>query len=131
MIKTFLHNICIKNFLHAFAFIQKTLSHPHLLTSAASFRTPIPDSKHFKRIMENMQKQIDALRGDVDQVIDKLDHVLEILASLILPSRVDAATVGANPPIDSPLSNVVWPFFIMFVRLQNNEVPRIESPFNN
>jgi hypothetical protein len=61
--------------------------------------------------MENMQKQIDALRGDVDQVTDKLDRVLEILASLILPSRVDAATVGANPPIDSPLSNVVWPSF--------------------
>jgi hypothetical protein len=39
--------------------------------------------------MENMQKQIDALRGDVDQVTDKLDRVLEILASLILPSRVD------------------------------------------
>ncbi|KAK2456532.1 hypothetical protein QL285_003892 [Trifolium repens] len=61
--------------------------------------------------MENMQKQIDALRGDVDQVTDKLDRVLEILASLIPPSRVDAATVGANPPIDSPLSNVVWPSF--------------------
>ncbi|WJX65188.1 hypothetical protein P8452_49874 [Trifolium repens] len=61
--------------------------------------------------MENMQKQIDALRGDVDQVTDKLDRVLEILASFILPSRVDAATVGANPPIDSPLSNVVWPSF--------------------
>ncbi|KAK2421634.1 hypothetical protein QL285_032243 [Trifolium repens] len=58
-----------------------------------------------------MQKQIDALRGDVDQVTDKLDRVLEILASLILPSRVDAAKVGANPPIDSPLSNVVWPSF--------------------
>ncbi|KAK2422897.1 hypothetical protein QL285_033390 [Trifolium repens] len=61
--------------------------------------------------MENMQKQIDALRGDVDQVTDKLDRVLEILASLILPSRVDAATVGENPPIDSPLTNVVWPSF--------------------
>ncbi|KAK2436377.1 hypothetical protein QL285_021375 [Trifolium repens] len=58
--------------------------------------------------MENMQKQIDALRGDVDQVTDKLDRVLEILASLILPSRVDAATVGANPPIGSPLSKVIW-----------------------
>ncbi|KAK2410818.1 hypothetical protein QL285_046160 [Trifolium repens] len=61
--------------------------------------------------MENMQKQIDALRGDVDQVTDKLDRVLEILASLILPSRVDAATVGANPSIGSPLSKVVWPSF--------------------
>ncbi|KAK2437096.1 hypothetical protein QL285_022026 [Trifolium repens] len=71
----------------------------------------IPDSKHFKRIMENMQKQIDALRDDDDQVIDKLDRVLEILANLSLPSRVAAATVGANPPIDSPLSKVVWPSF--------------------
>ncbi|WJX35653.1 hypothetical protein P8452_23613 [Trifolium repens] len=61
--------------------------------------------------MENMQKQIDALRGDVGQVTDKLDRVLEILANLSLPSRVDAATVGANPPIDSPLSKVVWPSF--------------------
>ncbi|WJX83213.1 hypothetical protein P8452_65889 [Trifolium repens] len=61
--------------------------------------------------MENMQKQIDALRGDVDQVTDKLDRVLEILASLSLPSRVDAVAVGANPPIDSPLSKVVWPSF--------------------
>ncbi|KAK2442856.1 hypothetical protein QL285_014009 [Trifolium repens] len=61
--------------------------------------------------MENMQKQIDALRGDVDQVTDKLDRVLEILANLSLPSRVDAATIGANPPIDSPLSSVVWPSF--------------------
>ncbi|KAK2415936.1 hypothetical protein QL285_038373 [Trifolium repens] len=58
-----------------------------------------------------MQKQIDALRGDVDQVTDKLDRVLEILANLSLPSRVDAATVGANPPIDSPLAKVVWPSF--------------------
>ena len=54
--------------------------------------------------MENMQKQIDALRGDVDQVTDKLDRVLEILASFSLPSRVDATAVGANPPIDSPLA---------------------------
>jgi hypothetical protein len=61
--------------------------------------------------MENMQKQIDALRGDVDQVTDKLDRVLEILASLSLPSRVDVAAVWANPPIDSPLSKVVWPSF--------------------
>ncbi|KAK2422265.1 hypothetical protein QL285_032811 [Trifolium repens] len=61
--------------------------------------------------MENMQKQIDALRGDVDQVTDKLDRVLEILASLSLPSRVDPATVGANPPIGSPLSKLVWPSF--------------------
>ncbi|KAK2362124.1 hypothetical protein QL285_087213 [Trifolium repens] len=61
--------------------------------------------------MENMQKQIDALRGDVDQVTDKLDRVLEILASLSLPSRVDVATVGANPLIGSPLSKVVWPSF--------------------
>ncbi|KAK2367802.1 hypothetical protein QL285_081053 [Trifolium repens] len=61
--------------------------------------------------MENMQKQIDALKGDVDQVTDKLDRVLEILASLSLPSRVDPATVGANPPIDSPLTKVVWPSF--------------------
>ncbi|KAK2389100.1 hypothetical protein QL285_062721 [Trifolium repens] len=59
--------------------------------------------------MENMQKQIDVLRGDVDQVTDKLDRVLEILANLSLPSRVDAATVGANPPIGSPLSKVIWP----------------------
>ncbi|KAK2410376.1 hypothetical protein QL285_045742 [Trifolium repens] len=56
-----------------------------------------------------MQKQIDALRGDVDQVTDKLDRVLEILANLSLPSRVDAATIGANPPIGSPLSKVIWP----------------------
>ncbi|KAK2366653.1 hypothetical protein QL285_080013 [Trifolium repens] len=61
--------------------------------------------------MENMQKQIDALRGDVDQVIDKLDHVLKILANLSLPSRVDATTVGANPPIGSPLSKVIWHSF--------------------
>ncbi|WJX12855.1 hypothetical protein P8452_03308 [Trifolium repens] len=65
--------------------------------------------------MENMQKQIDALRGDVDQVTDKLDRVLEMLASLGLPShqviRVDDATVGANFSIDPSLSNVVWPSF--------------------
>ncbi|KAK2399704.1 hypothetical protein QL285_049490 [Trifolium repens] len=61
--------------------------------------------------MESMQKQIDALRGDVDQVTDKLDRVLEILASLSLPSRVDVAAVGANPLIGSPLSKVVWPSF--------------------
>ncbi|KAK2353148.1 hypothetical protein QL285_090809 [Trifolium repens] len=61
--------------------------------------------------MENTQKQIDALKGDVDQVTDKLDRVLEILTSLSLPSRVDPATVGANPPIDSPLTKVVWPPF--------------------
>ncbi|KAK2443820.1 hypothetical protein QL285_014893 [Trifolium repens] len=61
--------------------------------------------------MENMQKQIDALRSDVDQVTDKLDRVLEILASFSLPSRVDATVVGANPPIDSPLAKVVWPSF--------------------
>ena len=89
----------------------KSLSHLHPFTSTASFPTLIPDSKYFKRIMENMQKQIDALRGDVDQVTDKLDRVLEILASLSLPSRVDAATVGANPSIGSPLSKVVWPSF--------------------
>jgi hypothetical protein len=59
--------------------------------------------------MENWQKQIDDLRGDVDQLTDKLDRVLEILASLSLPSRVDAAIVGENPPIDPPLSKVVWP----------------------
>ncbi|KAK2456148.1 hypothetical protein QL285_003538 [Trifolium repens] len=61
--------------------------------------------------MENMQKQIDALRSDVHQVTDKLDRVLEVLANLSLPSRVDPATVGANPPIGSPLSKVVWPSF--------------------
>ncbi|KAK2450059.1 hypothetical protein QL285_009199 [Trifolium repens] len=65
--------------------------------------------------MENMQKQIDALRGDVDQVTDKLDRVLEMLASLGLPShqviRVDDATVGANPSIDPSSSKVVWPSF--------------------
>ncbi|KAK2389630.1 hypothetical protein QL285_063208 [Trifolium repens] len=63
--------------------------------------------------MENMQKQIDALRGDVDQVTDKLDRVLEMLASLGLPShqamRVDDATVGANLSIDPSFSKVVWP----------------------
>ncbi|KAK2450272.1 hypothetical protein QL285_009400 [Trifolium repens] len=63
--------------------------------------------------MENMQKQIDALRGDVDQVTDKLDRVLEMLASLGLPShqamRVDDATEGANLSIDPSLSKVVWP----------------------
>ncbi|KAK2382498.1 hypothetical protein QL285_070028 [Trifolium repens] len=69
----------------------------------------IPDFKHFKETMGNMQKQIDALRGDVDQVTDKLDRVLEILANLSLPSRVDATTVGANPPIGFPLSKVIWP----------------------
>ncbi|KAK2396120.1 hypothetical protein QL285_057793 [Trifolium repens] len=77
----------------------------------ASFPTLIPDSKHFKEIMENWQKQTNDLRGDVDQLTDKLDRVLEILANLSLPSRVDAATVGENPPIDSPLSKVVWPSF--------------------
>ncbi|KAK2361768.1 hypothetical protein QL285_086887 [Trifolium repens] len=65
--------------------------------------------------MENMQKQIDALRGDVDQVTDKLDRVLEMLTSLGLPShqviRVDDTTVGENPPIDSPLSKMVQPSF--------------------
>ncbi len=74
----------------------KSLSHLHPFTSTASFPTLISDSKHFKRIMENIQKQIDALKGDVDQVTDKLDRVLEILTSLSLPSRVDPATVGAN-----------------------------------
>ncbi|KAK2430191.1 hypothetical protein QL285_028556 [Trifolium repens] len=63
--------------------------------------------------MENMQKQIDALKGDVDQVTDKLDRILEMLASLGLPShpamRVDDATVGANLSIDPSLSKVVWP----------------------
>ncbi|KAK2372964.1 hypothetical protein QL285_074036 [Trifolium repens] len=98
-----------KRLLHAFAFIQRSLSHLHPFTSTASSLTPIPDSKHFKEIMENWQKHIDDLRGDVDQLTDKLDRVLEILASLSLPSRVDAATVGENPPIDSPLSKVVWP----------------------
>jgi hypothetical protein len=65
--------------------------------------------------MENMQKQIDALRGDMDQVTDKLDRVLEILASLGLPShqamRVDDATVGANLSIDPSFSKVVWPSY--------------------
>ncbi|KAK2368922.1 hypothetical protein QL285_082084 [Trifolium repens] len=46
---------------------------------------------------------------------DKLDRVLDMLTSLGLPPhqviRVDDATVGANPPIDSPLSKVVWPSF--------------------
>ncbi|KAK2416633.1 hypothetical protein QL285_039014 [Trifolium repens] len=78
-------------------------------TKTASSPTLIPDFKHFKETMENMQKQIDALRGDVDQVTDKLDRVLEILANLSLPSRVDAATVGANPPIGSPLSKLICP----------------------
>ncbi|KAK2385733.1 hypothetical protein QL285_059699 [Trifolium repens] len=91
--------------------IKIPLSHPHPLTSTASSPTLIPDFKCFKRIMENIQKQIDALKGDVDQVTDKLDRVLEILTSLSLPSRVDPATVGANPPIDSPLTKVVWPPF--------------------
>ncbi|KAK2377310.1 hypothetical protein QL285_078008 [Trifolium repens] len=104
-----------KKLLHAFASIQKSLSHPHPFTSPASLPTLIPDSKHFKETMENMQKQIDALRGDVDQVTDKLDRVLEMLASLGLPShqviRVDDATVGANPSIDPSLSKVVWPSF--------------------
>ncbi|KAK2398213.1 hypothetical protein QL285_048178 [Trifolium repens] len=63
--------------------------------------------------MENMQKRIDALRGDVDQVIDKLDRVLEMLVSLGLLShqviRVDDATVGAYFSIDPSLSKVVWP----------------------
>ncbi|KAK2363064.1 hypothetical protein QL285_088078 [Trifolium repens] len=61
--------------------------------------------------MENMQKQIDASRGDVDQVTDKLDRILEILASLSLPSRENTAMVVANPPIGSPLSKVIWPSF--------------------
>ena len=65
--------------------------------------------------MENMQKQIDALRGDVDQVTDKLDRILEMLASLGLPShqamRVDDATEGANLSIDPSLSKVVWPSY--------------------
>ncbi|KAK2396324.1 hypothetical protein QL285_057981 [Trifolium repens] len=65
--------------------------------------------------MENMQKQIDALRGDVDQMTGKLDRVLEMLTSLGLPPhqviRVDDATVGANPSIDSPSSKVVCPSF--------------------
>ncbi|KAK2428833.1 hypothetical protein QL285_027320 [Trifolium repens] len=92
---------------------QGPLSHLHLSTSTASFPTLIPDFKHFKETMENMQKQIDALRGDVDQVTDKLDRVLEMLASLGLPShramRVDDATVGANLSIDPSLSKVVRP----------------------
>ncbi|KAK2421636.1 hypothetical protein QL285_032245 [Trifolium repens] len=93
----------------------KSSSHLHPFTSTATFPTLIPDSKHFKETMENMQKRIDALRGDVDQVTDKLDRVLEMLASLGLPShqviRVDDATVGANPSIDPSLSKVVWPSF--------------------
>ncbi|KAK2374734.1 hypothetical protein QL285_075675 [Trifolium repens] len=63
--------------------------------------------------MENMQKQIDALRGDVDQVTDKLDRVLKMLASLGLPShqamKMDDATERANLSIDPSLSKVVWP----------------------
>ncbi|KAK2443920.1 hypothetical protein QL285_014983 [Trifolium repens] len=63
--------------------------------------------------MENMQKQIDALRDDVDQVTDKLDRILEMLASLGLPShqamRVDDTTEGTNLSIDPSLSKVVWP----------------------
>jgi hypothetical protein len=90
---------------------KRPLSHPHLSISTVISPALISDSKHFKRIMENIQKQIDALKGDVDQVTDKLDRVLEILTSLSLPSRVDPATVGANPPIDSPLTKVVWPPF--------------------
>ncbi|KAK2361095.1 hypothetical protein QL285_086292 [Trifolium repens] len=89
------------------------LSHPHLSTKTASSPTMIPDFKHFKETMGNMQKQIDALRGDVDQVTDKLDRVLELLASLGLPShqamRVDDSTEGANLSIDPSLSKVVWP----------------------
>ena len=89
----------------------KSLSHLHPFTSTASFPTLIPDSKHFKEVMENMQKQIDALRGDVDQMTYKLDRVLKMLTSLGLPPhqviRVDDATVGANPPINSSLSKVV------------------------
>ncbi|KAK2436037.1 hypothetical protein QL285_021053 [Trifolium repens] len=79
----------------------------------------IPDTdtglQAFQGTMENMQKHIDALRGDGDQMTDKLDRVLVMLTSLGLPPhqviRVDDATVGANPPIDSPLSKVVWPSF--------------------
>jgi hypothetical protein len=104
-----------KKLLHAFASIQKSLSHPHPFTSPASLPTLIPDSKHFKETMENMQKQIDALRGDVDQMTYKLDRVLKMLTSLGLPPhqviRVDDATVGANPSIDPSLSKVVWPSF--------------------
>ena len=74
-----------KRLLHAFCI--HTIDHYLILTRShsASFPTLMPDSKYFKRIKENMQKQIDALRGDVDQVTDKLDRVLEILASLSLP----------------------------------------------
>ncbi|KAK2444674.1 hypothetical protein QL285_015682 [Trifolium repens] len=65
--------------------------------------------------MENVQKQIDALRSDVDQMTYKLDRVLKMLTSLGLPPhqviRVDDATVGANPSIDPSLSKVVWPSF--------------------
>ena len=95
-------NFCMQ--LHSF---KRPLSHPHLLTSTATFPTLIPNSKHFKETMENMQRQIDALRGDVDQVTDKLDRILEILASLSLPSRENTAMVVANPPIGSPLSKVI------------------------
>ncbi|KAK2452450.1 hypothetical protein QL285_000244 [Trifolium repens] len=92
---------------------KRPLSHPRPFTLTASSPTLIPDFNHFKETMENMQKQIDALRGDVDQVTDKLDRVLEMLASLGLPShqavRVDDATVGANLSIDPSLSKVVSP----------------------
>ncbi|KAK2430146.1 hypothetical protein QL285_028517 [Trifolium repens] len=63
--------------------------------------------------MENMQKQIDDLRGDMDQMTDKLDRILEMLASLGLLShrviRASDATVGANPSSDPSLSKMVWP----------------------
>ncbi|KAK2416675.1 hypothetical protein QL285_039056 [Trifolium repens] len=110
-----IHSCKYKRLLHAFAFafIKKTKHHliATLPSQQPSFPTLIPDSKHFKEVMENIQKQINALRGDVDQVTDKLDRVLEILVSFSLPSRVDATAVGANPPIDSPLAKVVWPSF--------------------
>ncbi|MCI96524.1 hypothetical protein A2U01_0117824, partial [Trifolium medium] len=56
-----------------------------------------------------------ALRSDVDQMADKLDRVLEVLANLNLhPQHVvglNAAAVGANPSADILSSNATWPPF--------------------
>ncbi|MCI06776.1 hypothetical protein A2U01_0027836, partial [Trifolium medium] len=65
--------------------------------------------------MENWQEQLDALRGDVDHMAEKLDRVLEVLANLNLHSQHDmglnATAVGANPLTDLSSSNVAWPPF--------------------
>ncbi|MCI44779.1 hypothetical protein A2U01_0066018, partial [Trifolium medium] len=65
--------------------------------------------------MENWREQFNALRSDVDQMADKLDRVLNVLAKLNFhPQHVvglNATTIGANPSANLSSSNVTWPLF--------------------